>query len=69
MIDPPQAMRQAMMTAHDYMRNAKHDIDEIFGPDTAIENPELVAAYMNAAAIDYLAYTVLRIAENMGPSP
>lgn len=45
-------MRQAAMTAHDWMMSARSDIDEIFGDGTAKKHPELIAAYMNAAAID-----------------
>jgi hypothetical protein len=41
------------MTAHDYMVNAKSDIDEMFGKDYAVKHPELVAAYMQAAAQDF----------------
>jgi hypothetical protein len=46
-------LRQAMMTAHDYMLRARCDIDEIFGPGFARDNPALVGAYMQTAARDY----------------
>jgi hypothetical protein len=48
-------MRQACMTAHDYMLNARADIDKMFGAGHAAKHPELVAAYMNAAATDFAA--------------
>jgi hypothetical protein len=48
-------MRQASMTAHDYMMNAKHDVDEIFGEGYAKQHPELVGAYMQAAAANFAA--------------
>jgi hypothetical protein len=46
-------LRQAHMTAHDYMMYAKSDIDELFGNDFAAKHPELVAAYMQVAARDF----------------
>lgn len=45
-------LKQAPMTAHSYMLNARKDIDEMFGDGYAAKHPELMAAYMNAAAID-----------------
>jgi hypothetical protein len=50
--DATTLMGQAMMTAHDYMLNAKRDIDKIFGADFATNHPELVCAYMRTAAED-----------------
>lgn len=46
-------LRQAKMTAHDYMLAAKTDIDEIWGDGYAAQHPELVAAYMQTAAMDF----------------
>jgi hypothetical protein len=46
-------MQQSMMTAHDYMNHAKRDIDEMFNDGYAEQHPELIAAYMKTAAIDY----------------
>lgn len=73
MLDASQAMKQAMMTAHDYMNSARYDIDKMFGEGYAAKNPALVAAYMQTAAIDYAASYGLdqisvalnRIAENL----
>lgn len=48
-------MRQASMTAHDYMLEAVNDIDKIFGKGYAKEHPELVGAFIQTCAIDYLA--------------
>ncbi len=45
-------MRQAQMTAHDYMLSAKRDIDEISSDGYAAEHRELVAAYIQTAAMD-----------------
>ena len=48
-----EVMRQASMTANDYMLNAKARIDAAFGTDYAYEHPELVAAFMRTAAQDF----------------
>ncbi len=59
-------MKQAMMTAHDYMNHARFDIDEMFGDGFARNNPSLVAAYMQTAAIDFAATFGLQgIAESL----
>jgi hypothetical protein len=59
-ISPDDGMRQAMDTAHDYMLRAKSDVAKIFGESAALKYPELIHAHMNAAALDFLAYSVLR---------
>jgi hypothetical protein len=46
-------MRQAQMTAHDYMLGASTDIDRVFGEGVARKHPELVAAYIQTAALDF----------------
>jgi hypothetical protein len=46
-------MRQAKMTAHDYMLAAKSDIDDIWGEGYAKQHPELVGAYIQTAAMDF----------------
>jgi hypothetical protein len=46
-------MDQAPMTAGHYMGYAKDDIDTIFGDGYAVKHPELVAAYMQASAMDF----------------
>lgn len=46
-------LRQAPMTAHDYMFHALKDIDELFGDGYAAKNPELVGVYMKVCAMDY----------------
>jgi len=48
-------MRQASMTAHDYMQKAISDIDNLLGEGYAKEHPELIAAYMQTAALDFMA--------------
>ncbi len=46
-------MRQAKLTAGEYLDAAVLDIDEKFGSGFAKSHPELVAAYMTTAALDY----------------
>jgi hypothetical protein len=46
-------MRQASMTAHDYMRAAKTEIDKVFGDGYATKNPALVGAFIQTCAADY----------------
>jgi hypothetical protein len=51
---------EAAMTAYAYMVRALSDIDELLGEGTALKHPELIAAYMQAAAIDGAALTIGR---------
>lgn len=44
---------QAGYTAKGYLINAIADIDTVFNEGYAAENPDLIAAYMNAASRDY----------------
>jgi hypothetical protein len=57
MIDPhmsaSELMRQAEMTAHDYMVDAVRIIDEHFCVGYAAEHPELVGAFMRTAVADF----------------
>jgi hypothetical protein len=48
-------MRQASKTANVYMLDAVEDIDAKFGEGYAKAHPELVGAYMRAAAADFAA--------------
>ena len=52
-VDTETLFRQAPMTAHDYMLHAIHDIDEKLSTGYAKAHPELIAAYMQAAALDF----------------
>ena len=63
MITAEEAMRQSWMTAHDAMLHAKADIESIFGDGAALKHPELVQAYLNAAGLDFLAWSVIRLAD------
>lgn len=46
-------LRQASMTAADYLRAAVRELDSVFGEGYAQQHPELVAAFMRTAAQDY----------------
>lgn len=50
------AMRQAMMTAHDYLLNAIVDIDRLLGEGYAARHPGLIAAYMRVACDDFVGW-------------
>ncbi len=51
--DATTLMGQATMTVHDYLHHAKAAIDKIFGEGYAALHPELVGAYIQAAASDF----------------
>jgi hypothetical protein len=59
-------LRQAPMTAQTYMACALHDIDALFGKRYAKAHPELIAAYMQTAAIDFAAGEIGRAIESLG---
>lgn len=46
-------MRQAGLTADEYMKSGIKHIDATFGDGFAKANPALLAAFMQTAAIDY----------------
>ena len=62
-------MRQAGYTAEEYMRAAIKSIDEMLGAGYAKNNPELISAFMQTAALDYKAASDLagcqKIAESI----
>jgi hypothetical protein len=53
-------LRQASMTANEYLRNAITDIDDRLGKGYAKADPELIAAYMQTAALDMAAATIAK---------
>ena len=57
--------RQAPATAQDYMINAVKDIDAYFGKGFAKAHPELIAAYMQTAAIDMSGAVIARAVETL----
>lgn len=53
-------MRQASMTAAEYMSEGADKIDAMFGDGYAKKHPELLAAFMTAAALDYGAAAITK---------
>lgn len=47
-------MKQAGMTAHDYMLKAIESIDKQMGSGYSKAHPELVASFMQTCALDYM---------------
>jgi hypothetical protein len=52
-IDASYMLRQAPLTADQYMTNGKDRIDALFGDGYAAKHPELLAAFMRTAAQDF----------------
>ncbi len=59
------AVLQAGMSAADHMGNAVNYIEQRFGPGYAEEHPELVVAFMQAAATNYHAWAVMAAADTI----
>jgi hypothetical protein len=51
-------MRQASDTANHYFIIAIKNIDDYFGDGFAKDHPDLIAAHMNAAALDFHAASI-----------
>jgi hypothetical protein len=45
-------MRQAHMTAHDFLLHAKADVEAVLGKGATEKHSEIVAAYLQTGAID-----------------
>lgn len=58
--DVVELMRQAPLTARNYMKHGAEDIDAMFGDGYAEAPPELLAAYMQTAAIDLMTAMVAK---------
>ena len=56
-------MRQASMTATEYLDAAIENIDFRFGSGFAKQHPELVGAFMITAALDYAATSLAHTEE------
>jgi hypothetical protein len=67
--DSATLLRQASMTASTYLGEAIESIDGRLGAGYAKQHPELIAAFMQAAALDFGAAVIAggleEIAENM----
>lgn len=55
-------MRQAPKTVHLYLIEAIENIDDCFGKGYAKANPQLVAAFISACAVDF--QTMIQISAN-----
>jgi hypothetical protein len=55
-------LRQASMTIHDYLIHGVRCIDDKFGEGYAARHPELLAAFIQAAAQDFHSSTMAKIA-------
>lgn len=59
-------LRQASMTAHEYMTEAVRRIDEQFGEGFARLNPGLVVGFMQTAALDFGASLIAKSINRIG---
>jgi hypothetical protein len=58
-------MHQAVATADVYLMGARDAIDHHFGKGYAVNHPELIAAFMRAAASDYRSAMILAVGQNI----
>jgi hypothetical protein len=56
----PEAKKRAISAAADYLEAALEHVDAALGEGRAEQYPALVAAFMQAAAADYLAWEIGR---------
>jgi hypothetical protein len=63
--DSSTLMRQASMTVDVYMKEAITRIDRAFGIDYAKEHPELVGAFIQAAAMDMTGSIIAKMIEQV----
>lgn len=56
-------MRQASMTAHDYLMKAIEAIDGQLGAGYAKGHPDLIAAFMKVSCADFVASSALKVVE------
>lgn len=66
--DTTQMMEQAKATADEYLRAARHSIDDEFGDGYAAKHPELMGAFMQTTAMDLLTWAVRRSGEQIADS-
>ena len=64
--DPTTMMEQAPWTIRQYLSHAIDCIDSQGGPGYSKQHPELVGAFIQACAIDFLAGTIGREIQNAG---
>jgi hypothetical protein len=61
-------LRQAPMTANEYLLSAVDHIDEKLGKGYAKAHPELIAAFMQASAVDLGTAVIARAIESLAGS-
>ena len=61
-------LRQAPMTANEYLMSAIDHIDQQLGKDYARSHPELIAAFMQTSAIDLGTAVIARAVESLSNS-
>jgi hypothetical protein len=54
-------LRQASLTAEDYFLKAIIAIDEKFGEGYAKKNPDLIAAFMKTASVDFATTSISKL--------
>lgn len=65
MASPETLVRQASITAEQYLIAAVESIDDTFGEGYAARHPELVAAFMRTAAVDFNTAIFAQEADNI----
>ena len=66
--DAATLMKQAHMTANEYFVYAVDYIDKVFGEGYAEKHPELVAKFMEVAAIDFMTASITAGIEGVAES-
>jgi hypothetical protein len=61
-------LRQAPMTANEYLMSAIDHIDQQLGNDYAKQHPELIATFMQTSAIDLGTAVIARAVESLSNS-
>ena len=57
-------LRQAWMTADEYMHKAVRNIDELLGDGYAAKHPELIATFMEVCARDFQSGVLVKLVED-----
>ena len=65
MKSPEELMESACKNAETYMREAKSKVQEIFGEESLRLHPQLISAFMQTAALDYLAESLSQTIRGM----
>jgi hypothetical protein len=66
MIDESTMMRQAPMTAEHYLLRCEEILEKHWGKGAGRENPQILAAMIQACAVDFQGVALLQIREVLG---